>query len=539
MKYLKHIIVLTGVALLLPSCVDLDAGPDGSNILAGQKNPTMIESDLNSLNSVLIYCGSDDSNNHFDFGYPALCMMYDAMSADVPCPAAGYNWFRSQAEYSDRIYTYDEQRLAWRTYYKYIAVANSAIATLKGSEETGLSKSYLGYAYAARAFAYLNMVQMYAFNYDVIDPATALAVPIVDENTTSDMIANNPRASVQVVYDLILADLGLAIEQLDGATARPNKSYIDLAVAYGLRARANLAMHKYADAAADAKKAQEESKTTLLSRDDVSTPGFNDDGIASVMWAAIVSPTSRTVTTGIINWPSHICTFDTAGYTNVGGVRQINQLLWDLIPADDVRKGWWVDENLESPLIEGMTYEGEPVVEAFDKAFEPFVNVKFHDYENIIGGELNASSWIMMRREEMVLIEAEGLAMSGDLPGGKAVLENWVKTNRNPGYVSSAATPEEFQNEVWFQRRIELWSEGFAYFDLMRLSKNMVRVVEGKPSTYLETQRFNMEANDPTRLWLVPDHEINGNAAVSNADNPITARPTAGAGMGLTDGVVN
>lgn len=531
---------MAGAALLLNSCVDLETTPEGDNVLAGQKDPTMLSSDVNSLNSILTYCGVDDTDEHFDFGYPALCMMYDALTADVPCPETGYNWFRGSAEYDDRVYTDEAQRLAWRTYYRYIAVANSVIAALKEAEETEESKLYLGYAYGARAFGYLNLVQMYAFNYGVIaDPASTKAVPIVDEETTGDDIFDNPRASVAEVYELIMSDLDAAIISLDGADARPNKSYIDLGVAYGLRARANLAMHNYAAAASDAEKALGASKTTLLSLDDVSTPGFNDDGVPSVMWAALVSPTSDAVTSGIVNWVSHLCTFDDAGYTSVGGVRQINQMLWDLIPASDVRKGWWVDADLQSPNIAGWTYENEPVQAAFETAFKPFVNVKFHDYENVLGGAENASDWIMMRREEMILIQAEGLAMSNNLPEGKAVLERWVQENRDPGFVSAATTAEEFQDEVWFQRRIELWSEGFAYFDLMRLNKNMVRVAEGKPSTFLVAQQFNMAAGDPTFLWLVPDEEINANKGVSISDNPVPTTPATGNGAGLTDGVVN
>ena len=531
---------MTGAALLLPSCVNLDLYPDGGTILEGQKDATLLVSDVNSLNSILTYCGVDDTDQHWDFGYPALCMMYDAMSADVPSPAEGYNWFGNQAEFDDKLYTYEGQRFPWRTYYKYISVANSLITALKGEEElSATSRLYMGYAYAARAFAYLNLVQMYAFNYSQIDPVTTKVIPIVTEETDIETIANNPRASVQDVYTLILEDLEDAIEVLDGASARPNKSYIDKAVAYGIRARAHLAMHKYAEAAADAKSAMEASNTTLLSRNDVSTPGFNDDGISSVMWASIIGITSGAVTSGIINWPSHLCTFDTDGYTSVGGVRQINQILWDIIPVSDVRKGWWVDENLASPLTTDIAYDGKPVAEALSGAFVPYVNVKFHDYENTIGGANNASDWIMMRREEMVLIEAEGLGMSGRLDDGKAALEKWVKENRNPNFVSRASTPEQFQNEVWFQRRIELWSEGFAYFDLMRLNKNMVRTVQGKASTFLASQQFNVAAGDLVFLWLIPDHEINGNKAITNEDNPKATVPQEGAGSGLIDGVVN
>ena len=31
------------------------------------------------------------------------------------------------------------------------------------------------------------------------------------------------------------------------------------------------------------------------------------------------------------------------------------------------------------------------------------------------------------------------------------------------------------QNELWWQRRVELWGEGFATFDIKRLQKGIIR----------------------------------------------------------------
>lgn len=38
--------------------------------------------------------------------------------------------------------------------------------------------------------------------------------------------------------------------------------------------------------------------------------------------------------------------------------------------------------------------------------------------------------------------------MGGNLGGGKSLLENWVKTYRDPSYSCAATTPEAFQSEI-------------------------------------------------------------------------------------------
>ena len=68
----------------------------------------------------------------------------------------------------------------------------------KGSEESDL-KIYRGQALAARAYDYLNLVQSFQFTY--AGHENALAVPIVLEDMTEEEKQNNPRATVQQVYD--------------------------------------------------------------------------------------------------------------------------------------------------------------------------------------------------------------------------------------------------------------------------------------------------------------------------------------------------
>ena len=78
-----------------------------------------------------------------------------------------------------------------------------------------------------------------------------------------------------------------------------------------------------------------------------------------------------------------------------------------------------------------------------------------------------------MRVEEMYLIKAEGEAMSGATAAAKQTLNNFVRTYRDPAYASLATDAKGIQDEIWMQRRVELWGEGLSYFDIMRLRKNL------------------------------------------------------------------
>src|SRR5690554_1531591 len=149
-------------------------------------------------------------------------------------------------------------------------------------------------------------------------------------------------------------------------------------------------------------------------------------------------------------------------------------------------------------------------------------------------------SWVIMRSEEMLLIEAEALAMSGDVDGAAILLETFMKDYRDPSYTVSAGSAEQFQIEVWKQRRIELWGEGFSFFDILRLQKNIVRFNSSTTSNFPIAMRFNMAYNDPWLLLRIPQREINSNMGISETDNNSGgAQPVSGEGAGLSDPVTD
>ena len=98
------------------------------------------------------------------------------------------------------------------------------------------------------------------------------------------------------------------------------------------------------------------------------------------------------------------------------------------------------------------------------------------------------------------------------------------RTYRDPSYVCAASSPEGVQDEIWFQRRIELWGEGFSFYDIMRLKKPLDRTGANFPSVCA----FDLPAEAPIFLWVIPEDEINNNQGISKDDNnPIISVPKA------------
>ena len=143
-----------------------------------------------------------------------------------------------------------------------------------------------------------------------------------------------------------------------------------------------------------------------------------------------------------------------------------------------------------------------------------------------------------MRVEEMILIQAEGLLNSGNEAQAKTVLENFVKTYRNPNYDITKTGKLNLEDEIWFQRRVELWGEGFATPDTKRLNKPVVRIHgKGADSNFPDNFKFNMAADDPWLNMRFPQTELDNNTGV--VDNTGSNQPVPGQQGDLRDGVTD
>ena len=521
MKINKYISFLS-LAALLTAC-DLDKFPEGDTVLESQKNevsidsPEKIAADINSLKAILTPAFAFSNNQHTDFGVPSIALIADCSGQDMVSEAHGYNWFQRSLLFRDRLSTSFSSQFIWKTHYSHIKAANDLLKTMYASypedKRVDDAANYIGQALANRAYDYLELIQYFQFTY--LGHEDALGLPLVLETTTQEQATNNPRVSVKEVYDLIMKDLNQAVKYLEEyPIPRSDKGQITAGVAYGLRARANLLMGKYAEAAEDAKQALTLSGARPYTFDEVSAPSFNKDA-DSWLWGIIITLEDDVVQTGIVNWPSHLCSLTGNGYTTGVGVnvvyKRINSLLYDKMNQTDVRRSWWVDQNLQSPALTKAYPEVASII-GKELNYLPYTNVKFGPENNELLNATNAQDWPLMRAEEMYLIMAEGLARSQGVAAGKAVLEDLLKSSRDPEYICKATSLDDFIDEVWVQRRIELWGEGFSLQDILRLKKPIVRQgANFSPNTTFE----DLKPESPIFIFNIPEAETSVNKGIT------------------------
>lgn len=519
-------------AMAFAGCQDLDTFPEGDIITTDQKeeiyelNPERAEAAINAIYSQFSQRMPNTSafggvQRHNDIGYPTIMLATDANGMDVVSDDNEYNWQGSSLTFDDRNYTSYECQMVWNDLYNIIFSCNNAIDSFDPETDNATFHMYLGRAYATRAFCYFNLVQLYQFTY--VGNQDKPCVPLITNENSADAAANGaPRATVQAVYDQIEADLETGINFLkaaeDAGESRADRRYIDQSVAYGILARVALTKQEWDAAAEAAQTAISLSDARPATIEEVNHPTFWDVTEPDWMWGVLVEESDPVVSSGIVNWPSHMGSLN-YGYANFSLGKQINKALYNTIPDTDVRKGWWtnadrISVNLTAAQQSWMDTYGYPA----------YTQVKFAPYNDVIGQSSSANDIPLMRIEEMHLILAEAQAMSGNTAGGKSTLESLIQTYRDPEYTCTAASAADIQEEIYRQRRIELWGEGLIWYDIMRLNKDVDRRGAGFPNA---SSVYNIPAGSDILLWRIPQNEINSNPALSEGDNnPAAPVPT-------------
>ena len=552
MKLYKISTLMLGAALLTVSCNDIDEQvPQGGSLTKEQVQetnaaiPARTQATFAGMFNIMgkPHAAYPASSRADDFGFIMAALSLDAEGADLFLQDNNYNWFSVCGEWSNRNPNYANPTIRYKIPYTLIGLANDFIASLPSDSEDPEIINQIAQARVCRAFGYMALAPYFQFGYSVAKDKPC--VPLLLDGTD---FTNNPRATVAEVWQYVIDELTLAINDLAGAT-RTSKAYVDQNVAYGLRARANLIVGNYAAAAEDAAKAMQ--GYTPASMAEVSEPAFCNLNEHNWIWG--INITAEMVqSSGYPTSSSWISAFCGDGYAPATeNTPCINILLYDKIPATDVRKGWWLDENLHSPNWANLTWvdPGDATVTATGDAiatfetsdggktvFQPYTNIKF-GMKSGVGSTVNNNDWPLMRVEEMILIQAEGLAKSGNEAQAKTVLENFVKTYRDPEYKIDGRGLS-LADEIWFQRRVELWGEGFFIGDAKRLNKPVVRFHGGIENNEPAAFQFNVAADDPYQNMRFPQAETNYNLGIVPNDETGT-QPVAGQNPNLRDGVTD
>jgi hypothetical protein len=174
--------------------------------------------------------------------------------------------------------------------------------------------------------------------------------------------------------------------------------------------------------------------------------------------------------------------------------------LYNALPASDIRKSVFDLTGSTVPVPPGG-------------ARVPFQNKKFLASSDA----LSIGDVPYMRAAEMLLIEAEARAKQGQTAAAQTALFTLMR-NRNPNYIQSTNTGQALLDEIYLNRRAELWGEGHRFTDLKRLNLPMSRVGIANHLDALILVR-TIPAGDIQWQFLFPQDEINQNKLI--VQNPL------------------
>lgn len=499
-------------------------------------------SHLNEINTV----ASSSSRQDYDFGWPALMHVRDVMTEDqVVDYAGGYDWFGAWSQNSNSLGPrYMVCQFTWNYYYEHILTTNNTIGVCDPESQEASDRFYLGTALTFRAATYLDAGRMYEVmptkvntgKSDEGNDIIGLTLPIVTNETTEEQTRNNPRAPHATLFEFIVNDLETAIPLMEGY-ARPDKTFPDVAVAKGLLARAYLwdgsfqkevnndqaaANASFAKAAQYAREAITNSGATPLTKAEWldRTSGFNTLSTSSWMWGGQYN--SERIS-NLQNWGSFCCNEQEIGYASdgpdaAGAHTKINAAMYNRMDDADFRKLSYV-----APAGTALSGQEPYLDQAWGETYladQPYVSLKFRPGDGNMTDYKTAFvvAYPLMRVEEMYFIEAEAKGQLKATDGLNA-LRQFMTTYRYPTYNYVPTSDEAIINEIAFQKRVELWGEGQAFFDFKRLDLSVTRAYEGTNFEYgLNT--FNTVGRPAWMNFCIVRQESDNNIAIVGYNTP-------------------
>jgi hypothetical protein len=123
----------------------------------------------------------------------------------------------------------------------------------------------------------------------------------------------------------------------------------------------------------------------------------------------------------------------------------------------------------------------------------------------------------LMRAAEMLLIEAEANAKNAQEASARQALFTLAK-QRDPNYVLSTKSGQALIDEIMTHRRVELWGEGFRFYDLKRLNQPLDRTGANHNASLVGLT--DVPAGDIRWQFLIPQSELNNTNGVV-VQNPL------------------
>ena len=478
MKKIYYILALVATTLAVSSCADsyLDQYPGGSTITENQylNMDNATEGTVKGVYTLLYAFG----DGHDEFGQRSIDMYGDLLCGDMALKTQIYGWFSTDEQEQ----TYTRRDYFWNYYYSIIRICNKAlnaietkypeeianIAAINVDDATDDFLTMLMYTaeiYTMRGWAYAGLSRYFIAPDEDLN---AQAIPIyTEEDTKGDTILGAPRASVADVYLRIEEDFNTAIEIFEITDAigikRSNKIETNADVARISLAYSYLNKGDYAKAFQAAEQAIQKTEAELLPQEKVLTTGFNDISSNNWIWGKDVTVENTTALASFFGQ----CDIYSYSYASVGDVKGIDQLLYESIPAWDIRKFWW-NNYANSGEKRASTFEYAP-----DGKFYSSTSKKLQGDRDWLSDD------VYMRLELAYLIAAEAACRQSDYTNAKnylfAITDQRVLDGQETEYEEwkEALSDADLLATIKYNWRVELWGEGFGLQTLRRYGEKV------------------------------------------------------------------
>lgn len=482
MKQNKFLIFIFTISLFV-SCADFEQDYENERFHT-ESHATDITNaggtqGIKALDAAILSYIRDGEDSEDEFGFKAVDLGMDLRSNDMDMSAN--TWFGSYNNYDNIGLTYNDNDFIWEFFYKVINNSNGIINTIPDTApEEALVFKYKSYTY--RAISYFYLLRIY--QHTRASGATE-AIPI----DFGDFVGN-PKSTVDQVKEQILDDLTKAYNGLENYS-RSSKEELDGTVVAAYLARYYLTYENWVQA--------EKFADIAMNVGSISSDvehGFDELSLSEAIWGAIVTPANSEVYQTFF---SHISQIND-GYSGWNHFKTINSNLYDFLPTTDKRQSWFADQEYGPGviLVPGTWphYNRTPKYTSLKFIAQPGPGEFIGDY-------------IYLRNTEFYLTKAEALAKQGKDGDAQQVLFD-LNSIRDPNYVKSTKTDQDLIDEILMYRRIELWGDGVASFDMARNGVGLDRK-DGRLNLVMPGADLVIPALDVRMIYEVPQREVDAN----------------------------
>lgn len=455
------------------------------------KNPDVGAGSITGIYATMFTTGTGGTTSQQDYGQKGYDVYMDMLCSDMALTTSTYGWYRARiTEFQGPLdYTQLENYQPWRYYYRVINQANLVIESLGGNDvepEDAETKFILGQALAMRAHSYFYLTQF--FINDVNASWSAPTLPIY----TVPGFTGKAKSTTNEVFTLMEDDLTRAIGYLEGFL-RPSKTQVNKPVAqailaYVLAARGD----RWTDVANLTTEAMAGSGASLMVADnstDGILGGFNNVNSKGWIWGVDLNDD---IGLSLVSWWGQIDAFSYS-YAAVGDNKGMDIDLYNSMAQDDVRRGQFLNNPASARHLQPIN--------------------KFYDADRVVFGtsQIVKADYIYMRYAELLLLNIEALAKSGQVGLAQVALEDFVsKRATNSAYVLTL-TGQALLDEIYKQTRLELWGEGKSY---LAMKRNKATIKRG--ANHLSFVGEPIRYDDERLTFEIPLQEIQDNNMIND-----------------------